>query len=208
MDLGEVLRRRRMCRNFKADPVPAEVIDRLLDRARRAPSAGNTQGWSFLVLDGRPDLDAFWEVEADPAWRELPTLPGVLRAPVIVVPLSSVQSYLDRYSEPDKIAAGMTEAGAWPAPFWVVDVSFATMILLLAVVDEGLGALFFGLRGSPGALRSRFGIPAGWDPIGAVAIGWPEDDRGPAGSAVRGRRPLDEVLHRGRWQNGGVKGQR
>lgn len=199
MELGDVLRRRRMCRNFREDPVPAEVVDRLLDRARRAPSAGNTQGWSFLVLEGKDELEAFWEVESDPSWREFPTLPGVLRAPLIVVPLCSVRRYLDRYSEPDKVAAGMTEAGAWPAPFWVVDVAFATMILLLSVVDEGLGALFFGLRGAPEELRATFGIPPEWDAIGAVAIGWPEEDRGPVGSAVRGRRPAGEVVHRGRW---------
>ena len=197
MELGEVLRRRRMCRNFNGDPVPAEVVDRLLDRARRAPSAGNTQGWSFLVLEGRGQLDAFWEVESEPDWRE--TMPGVLKAPLIVVPLCSVRRYLDRYSEPDKIAAGMTEESSWPAPFWVTDVSFATMILLLSVVDEGLGALFFGLRGSPGTLRAAFGIPPEWQAIGAVAIGWPEEDRGPVGSAVRGRRPVEEVVHRGRW---------
>ncbi|HET7524188.1 MAG TPA: nitroreductase family protein [Acidimicrobiales bacterium] len=199
MELGDVLRRRRMCRNFRDDPVPAEVVDRLLDRARRAPSAGNTQGWSFLVLEGNDQLDAFWDVESDPSWREFPTLPGVLRAPLIVVPLCSVRRYLDRYSEPDKVAAGMTEERAWPAPFWVVDVAFATMILLLSVVDEGLGALFFGLRGAPEDLRARFGVPPEWDAIGAVAIGWPADDRGPVGSAVRGRRPVDEVVHRGRW---------
>ena len=179
--------------------MPAEVADRLLDRARRAPSAGNTQGWSFLVLEGRDQLEAFWEVESDPSWRESPTLPGVLKAPLIVVPLCSVRRYLDRYSEPDKIAAGMTEEGAWPAPFWVVDVAFATMILLLSVVDERLGALFFGLRGAPEDLRGAFGIPPEWEAIGAVAIGWPEEDRGPVGSAARGRRPVDEVVHRGRW---------
>ena len=197
MELAEVLRRRRMCRNFREEAGAPELVDRLLDRARRAPSAGNTQGWSFLVLEGREQLDAFWKVESDPDWRD--TLPGVLKAPVIVVPLCSVQRYLDRYSEPDKIAAGMTEAESWPAPFWVTDVSFATMILLLAVVDEGLGALFFGLRGAPEDLRSAFGIPRGWQAIGAVAIGWPADDRGPVGSAVRGRRPFHEVVHRGRW---------
>ena len=197
MELAEVLRRRRMCRNFKSDPVPAGVVDRLLARARRAPSAGHTQGWSFLVLEGRDQVDAFWEVESEPDWRE--TMPGVLKAPLIVVPLCSVRRYLDRYSEPDKVAAGMTEEASWPAPFWVTDVSFATMILLLSVVDEGLGALFFGLRGSPEDLRAVFGIPPEWQAIGAVAIGWPEDDRGPVGSAVRGRRPADEVVHRGRW---------
>lgn len=199
MDLAEVLRKRRMCRNFTGEPVPPDVVDRLLDRARRAPSAGHTQGWAFLVLEGRAQVDKFWRSDADPAWLENPTLPGVLRAPVIVVPLCSVGAYLDRYSEPDKIEHGMTTEAAWPAPFWVVDVSFATMILLLGAVEEGLGALFFGLRGDPARLAETFGIPDGWQAIGAVALGWPASDRGPAGSAVRGRRSLSEVIHRGEW---------
>jgi nitroreductase len=93
----------------------------------------------------------------------------------------------------------MTTADAWPAPFWVVDVAFATMILLLSAVEEGLGALFFGLRGEPRKLHQSFGIPDGWSAIGAVALGWPAEERGPAGSAARGRRELSEVVHRGRW---------
>ncbi len=52
MQLDEAIRRRRMCRNFSDRPVPPRVVDRLLDRARRAPSAGHTQGWAFLVLEG------------------------------------------------------------------------------------------------------------------------------------------------------------
>jgi nitroreductase len=199
MELADVLRGRRMCRNFSDRPVPPELVDRLLDRARRAPSAGHTQGWAFLVLEGREQVDHFWHADADPDWLEHPTLPGVLRAPVIVVPLYSVRAYLDRYAEPDKIQHGLTSEDSWPAPFWVVDASFATMILLLGVVEEGLGALFFGLRGDPARLRDTFGIPEGWDAIGAVALGWPSTDRGPVGSAVRGRRPLSDVVHRARW---------
>lgn len=199
MELAEVLSRRRMCRNFLERPVEPEVVDRLLDRARRAPSAGNTQGWAFLVLQGRDQLDTFWDIQAEPAWREQPTLPGLLRAPVVVVPFCSADAYLRRYSEPDKAARGLTTAQSWPAPFWLVDVSFATMILLLGAVDEGLGALFFGLRGDPGRFREAFGVPEGWEAIGAVALGWPASDRGPAGSASRGWKPFSEVVHRGRW---------
>lgn len=199
MELGEVLRRRRMCRNFTDLAVPAETVDRLLDRARRAPSAGNTQGWAFLVLEGRDQVERFWRADANPEWLRDPTLPGVVRAPVIVIPLFSVRRYLDRYSEPDKIRHGMTTEAAWPAPFWVVDVSFATMNLLLGAVEEGLGTLFFGLRGDPAELRAAFGIPDDWSAIGAVALGWPAEERGPVGSAARGRRASSEVVHRGGW---------
>jgi nitroreductase len=199
MQLDEAIRRRRMCRNFSDRPVPPEVVDRLLDRARRAPSAGHSQGWAFLVLEGEEQTGRFWAAGSDPEGLRDRTPPGLLRAPVVVVPMCSAAVYLARYSEPDKIAHGLTTPDAWPAPFWTVDVSFATMLLLLGVVEEGLGALFFGLRGDPDRFRREFDVPVGWEAIGAVALGWPGENRGPIGSASRGRRPLTEVVHRGQW---------
>jgi nitroreductase len=200
MELDEAITRRRMCRNFTDQAVPADVVDRLLDRASRAPSAGNTQGWSFLVLEGKEETSRFWEANSDAEWLVRPGLPGLMRAPLIVVPLCSPTAYIARYSEPDKIAQGRTTPDAWPAPFWTVDVAFASMILMLEVVQEGLAALFFGLRpGADGRLRAAFDIPEEWQPIGALAIGWPATDWGPRGSSNRGRRPLGEIVHRGRW---------
>jgi nitroreductase len=196
MDFDEVVRGRRMCRDFAERPVPAEVVEGLLDRARRAPSAGNTQGWSFLVLSEPEDRERFWAQAADPQWLAAPSLPGLVRAPLVVVPWCSRAAYDRRYADPDKASEPPLEVA-----YWVVDVSFAVMLLLLGVVAEGLGSLFFRLRpGVPDRLRGAFGVPAEWEPLGAVAIGWPAGDRGPAGSAAsRPRRPLSEVVHRGRW---------
>jgi nitroreductase len=64
-------------------------------------------------------------------------------------------------------------------------------------VDAGLGALFFGVR-DPGAFRAAFGVPDGYEPIGAIALGYPAADR-PSRSLARGRRPAAEVVHRGGW---------
>jgi nitroreductase len=201
MEMGEAIRRRRMCRNFLAEGVPHQVIDRLIDRARRAPSAGHSQGWAFLVLSGPAETGRFWAATSDRSWLDDPVSAGLQRAPVVIIPLCSPAVYVARYSEPDKLAAGRTSAEAWPIPFWTVDVSFATMLLLLGAVEEGLGALFFGFRSraSIDAMRADFGVPPDWDPIGAVAVGWPADDWGPRGSARRGRRPLQDVIHRGGW---------
>jgi nitroreductase len=192
MDLDEAIRRRRMHRDFSPVPVPPEVVDRLLDRARRAPSAGHTQGWSFLVLETPSSVGSFWTAAADDDWRAAPSLPGLLKAPVVVVPWYSHARYESRYSEPDKASSPALEV-----PYWLVDVSFSVMLLLLGVVAEGLGALFFRLR--PGAeerLREAFGVPPEWSAAGAVAIGQPAEGSAPA---RRPRKVVDEVVHRGHW---------
>jgi nitroreductase len=200
MQLDEAIRRRRMCRHFLESPVPPEVIDRLLERAVRAPSAGHTQGWGFLVLEGRVQTERFWSTDADPAWLRRPDHPGVLLAPVIVVPFCNSQAYVDRYASSDKSGSGLAglDAGAWPAPYWLIDTAFATMLLLLGAVEEELGALFFRTHGDPSRLRAEFGVPAGWDPIGAVALGWPAPSAAGGGRRAT-RRPREEVIHRGAW---------
>jgi nitroreductase len=196
----EVVRRRRMVRSFEDRPVEREVVDGMLDLARRAPSAGYSQGTEFLVLDRPEDRDRYWSISfAGEDERERFRWQGLFRAPVLVLPMSNERAYLDRYSEPDKAPAGLQEADAWPVPYWDVDAGMATMVLLLAAVDAGLGALFFGIFGGEPELLQAFGVPAEYRPIGTVAIGHPAEG-GPTGSsATRQRRPFDEVVHRGGW---------
>jgi nitroreductase len=197
MELEEAIRRRRMVRNFEDRPVPAASLERILDHGRRAPSAGHTQGAAFLVLEGADEVGRFWDCTFPADRRPGFRWPGLFRAPVVIVPCASKEAYLDRYAEPDKGWADRSEA-RWPVPYWDIDCGFATMAMLLTAVDEGLGALFFGVFDGLPALRAAFGIPDGFHPIGAVALGWPAPDE-PSPSLGRGRRPLDDVVHRGRW---------
>jgi nitroreductase len=95
-----------MCRSFVDRPVDPGIVDRLLGRARRAPSAGHTQGWAWLVLEGEALTRRFWAVDADPSWLARPTHPGLLRAPVILVPLTNPSAYAQRYRDADKTAVG------------------------------------------------------------------------------------------------------
>ncbi len=185
-----------MHRRFLDRPVPPDVVDRLLDRARRAPSAGHTQGWDWLVLEGGEQTGRFWALDADPAWLAAPDHPGLLRAPVLIVPLARRAAYTERYREADKRTGGPDR---WSVPYWLVDTAFATMLLLLGAVDEGLGALFFALHGDAAATVAAFGVPDDRQPLGAVALGWPEPDEPPGASAARARRSLDDQVHRGRW---------
>jgi nitroreductase len=199
MEFQDVVRRRRMVRSYTAEPVGPAALDRVLRNAVRAPSAGFSQGWSFLVLDTPADVARYWDLfagEGEPdAW-----LTGMRTAPVLVLPCSSKAAYLSRYAQADKGWTDQDEA-RWPMPFWHMDTAMAVMLMLQTVVDEGLGACYFGIPPSHDAqVRTAFGIPPEWSPIGAVAIGHPAPVGGTAGSPARRRRtPMEQVVHRGRW---------
>ena len=200
MEFAELIQSRRMVRAFDGRPVEPEVLEHVLDAARRAPSAGNSQGWAFVVLEG-DDTRKFWDVTLPEDRRETFRWQHLLDAPVVILPLASREAYLTRYSEPDKISTGLADPTRWPVPYWQIDTAFATMLLLLAIEDAGLGALFFGVFRNGEKLLAELDVPGGYDLIGAVAIGYRrEDDDGPGRSAERPRRSLEEIVHRGGWQ--------
>jgi nitroreductase len=200
MELTDVVRRRRMIRRYSSRPVEPAVLDRILQNALHAPSAGFSQGWAFLVLDNPADVARFWRstaedgLEAPDGW-----LQGMTTAPVVIVPLSNKDAYLDRYAEPDKGWSDRDES-RWPVPYWDIDTGMASLLMLLTVVDEGLGACFFGIPpAAVGSFRGEFGVPEGYMPIGAITVGYRAEDAGTKGSARRRRRPVEEVVHRGSW---------
>jgi nitroreductase len=197
VDFQEVVQRRRMVRNFDDRPLDPDVVERILANGLRAPSAGFTQGWAFLVLEGRDQTERFWAASfGDAADRDRFRWQGLFNAPLLIVALSHKDAYLDRYAEPDKGWTDRDEAH-WPVPYWDVDTGFAALLMLLTAVDAGLGALFFGVFESA-RLRAAFGVPDAYSPVGALAVGHPRpDERSP--SLARGRRPLDDVVHRGGW---------
>jgi nitroreductase len=183
-----------------ARAVEPAVLERLVDLASRAPSAGKTQGWHLVVLQ-RPETGRFWDITLPPAERASFAWPGLLDAPVVALVLADPDAYVARYAEPDKAAAGLGEsAEAWPVPYWTVDAAFATMTLLLAAEAEGLGTLFFGVFQGEDELRTELGIPGGLLLLGVVALGWPAPQPArPGTSASRPRRRPAEIIHQGRW---------
>lgn len=195
MEFQEVVRRRRMVRAFEDRPLDPDVVDRILANAQRAPSAGFSQGFAFLALDARDQLDRFWAaVSTGPSRHE-----RVYAAPLIVVCFANKDAYLDRYAQPDKGWTDRDES-RWAAPYWDIDAGFAALLMLLTAVDAGLGALFFGVAPDKvPALRAAFGVPDAYAPIGAVAVGHAAPDDIPSPSLKLGRRPPAEVIHRNRW---------
>jgi nitroreductase len=201
MELREAIRRRRMVRDY--DPsrrLPREQLDGLLELAIRAPSAGFSQGWRFLVLDDPGAIAAFWAAtrEDGPAdsWFD-----GMTRAPALIIALSEKAIYLDRYAEPDKGWADRAESH-WPVPYWHIDTGMASLLILLGAVDDGLVSCLFGVPGDRwDAVRAAFAIPGGLDPVAVISLGYPN----PAGTEVRspslkrGCRPVTEVTRYNRF---------
>src|SRR4051812_17132840 len=200
MEFADVVRRRRMVRNYTDEPVDPAVVDRALAHAVRAPSAGFSQGWGFLVLDTPHDVRRYWSATADDLDEPDEWLAGMMRAPVVIVPCSSKAAYLGRYAEPDKGWTDRDEA-RWPVPFWHMDAAMASLLILQTAVDEGLGSCFFGIPPHhESALRDAFGIPPECDPVGAITLGHRSPDEAPSGSAnKRRRKPQTDVVHRGSW---------
>lgn len=205
MELRDVIARRRMVRSFTDEPVPREAVDRMLAHAVRAPSAGFSQGWAFLVLDTPDDVARFWDATTPAGRAGTPDrwITGMRRAPVVVVPLAREKAYRERYAEADKARGGEPQDPheRWGVPYWFVDTGMASLLALLTAVDEGLGACFFGVPADRvPALREAFGVPEDHAPVGAIAVGHPAREQTVRGSgARRRRRPLEEVVHRGRW---------
>ncbi len=197
MEFVDVVRKRRMVRHFKPDPIDPDVVDNLMRLAQRAPSAGYTQGQSFVVV-------------TDPALRKAVARtcgeaesggtafghPWISEAPVQAIACVSEAAYHQRYQESDKLQKDGTEI-VWPVPFWYVDIGCSVMVLLLGVVDAGLTAGYAGIIDTP-ALKALIGIPDDVTPVGVIPIGYPDSDI-PSPSLKRGRRTFDDFVHRERW---------
>jgi nitroreductase len=201
MEFSDVVRRRKMVRSYTDEPVDPALVDLALRHATRAPSAGFSQGWSFLVLDTPEDTARYWDLfVGDEEWEADGWLRGMRTAPVLVLPCASKAAYLSRYAEADKGWTDEDEA-RWPMPYWYMDTAMAVMLILQTAVDQGLGACYFGIPPRHDAeVRAEFGIPADVDPIGVVSLGHAAPTGGAKGSPTRRqRKPLEEIVHRGSW---------
>jgi nitroreductase len=202
MELDEAIRRRAMVRSFSSDPVDRTVVDGLLRAAFRSPTAGNTGGTAWVVLEGQAQTQRYWETATDGDWRNRNQrrASGLMRAPVVMLAYASPEVYVARYAETDKAASGLGGgADRWPVPYWFGDAAFGVMAVLLAAVDAGLGACILGaFRGEP-ELAQQLGVPEGWRLFCAVVLGYP-DERDQLSQSVGRRGPgRVERVHWGQW---------
>jgi len=194
-----LVRSRRMVRRFTEGPVPTDLVEGIVRLGLRAPSAGFSQGWDFVVLDDAVARQRFWAATSDADTEPDSWLRGVGAAPVLILCCSDKQRYLHRYAEPDKPWQDGSDEH-WPTPYWDVDTGMAAMIMLLAATDVGLGSLFFGVPGERiTAVLDAFDIPTDRRIIGVIALGWPAESVPSGSTRVRKRRQVSEVVHRNRF---------
>ena len=198
MEVLDAIRTCRAMRYLRPDPVPEEMLREILEAATCAPSPGNSQGWDFIVVK-------------DPPMR--PELAGILRdgirpllPPAAAGPdpskrrlLESAHHLIDHALEVPvwvMVCGRPVYPAAAPSADWIASAVYpAAQNVLLAARALGLGATFTTWHlPSEAAVRELLGIPPEARIAVTIPIGWPARDFGP----VR-RRPLDEVVHWGRW---------
>jgi len=170
--LDDLLGRRRMVRRFTDAPVPAAQVRRLLRAANRAPSAGNTRPWAFVVARAARRRRALARAALGQDF--------VAAAPVVIVACADARRSRARYAVRGDLYA-------------VVDTAFAAMLLLLAAVEERLGACFVGALDED-AVRRVLRLPAAVRPLAVIPIGHPAES-----PPAQELRALDAVIHDETW---------
>jgi nicotinate-nucleotide--dimethylbenzimidazole phosphoribosyltransferase len=201
--LYAVVAARRDVRRYRPDPVPDDVLRRVLAAGHAAPSVGHSQPWRFVVvrdaavrdraavLTDRERLRQAAQMEPDAARRLLDLqLEGVREAPLGIVVCC------DRRTP----AAGVLGRATFPdADLW--SCAAAIQNLWLAARAEGLGMGWVTLF-RPEELAGLVGLPDGVATLGWLCLGWP-DERPPAPGLERAgwsrRLPLDAVVVEDRW---------
>jgi nitroreductase len=201
VDFREILKQRRMVRNYEREPVPRETLERIVATVRRAPSGGFSQGLRLVVVTEAETRAAIARLVGEEESVAEGFEPWISQAPAHVVVWTREEDYHERYRKPDKLQEG--EEIAWPAPYWYVDAGAAMMLMLLAAIDEGLAAGVFGVPASEApVLAELLDVPADFRFVAVVTLGRAAPD--PRWSAVTSRttqrrKPVDELVRWERW---------
>jgi nitroreductase len=208
MDFTEVVRKRRSIRRYGPEPVDPAAIDRILDIGTRGPTAGYSQGQSYIVITEPATIQQLMDEmdrqgqelvgsSAQEAQPETEPEPPAFGAPVLIIACTNEADYHRRYQRPDKILPDGSEI-PWPAPYWYVDSGCGIMLLLLAAVNEGLDACLIGIPFDVKPWQKMLGMPEEVMPVGTILIGHRAADEEKRDLKSR-RRPWEDYVHRGRW---------
>jgi nitroreductase len=200
VEFREILKRRRMVRAYEPEPIPRETLERIVGTVRRAPSAGFSQGQRLLVITDPEQRKAVADAAGEEFYVEKGFGPWISGAAALVVVCTREEDYHDRYRQPDKVNEEGEEI-EWSFPYWHADAGAAGMLILLAAIDEGLGAAVFGVP-APNMHRMReiLNVPEDLAIVEVIALGRPAPNDPSDRLSSRGTRPrraLDELV---RWE--------
>jgi nitroreductase len=174
MDLDEVIRTRRSVRDYRPTPIPSDVLDRVLNAARIAPSGSNRQPTRLIVVTDRKTKDELVPMCHGQAF--------VATTPVVIVACGKDIKY---------------NRGEWMGRYsMIVDVTIAVDHLTLAARAEGLGTCWIGSFNNA-ELKKYFKLPDDVDVVALTPLGYPE---GEVFTGPQGRIPLDGFAYRERWK--------
>lgn len=166
MEFYDVIKKRKSVRTYKKDPIPDEVLNRILEATRNAPSAKNLQPWKFIIVKD----------------------PKIIKE---LVPACNNQQFIAE--APIVICAVGLENQAWGkmGGYWrslEVDVTIAFEHLVLAAANEGLGTCWIGAY-QEAEVKKVLKIPDGVKVIALTPLGHPAQE-----PLVRPRKPLSEII--------------
>lgn len=174
LSFAAVVKRRAMVRAYKSDPVPEGKIQHLLEYAVRAPSAGNLQPWEFIVVKSPETRAKLTKAAFDQT--------SVASAPVTIVTCADIQRAGSKY-------------GARGSFYSLVDASFASLLILLGAVEQGLGACFVGSY-NPEEVVKLLALPDHVRPVGLITLGYPAEPPRKPGTP---KLPLSKLVHAEKW---------
>ena len=207
MNVSEAIRQRRSIRKFRSDPVPDEVIEKLLESARLAPSGSNRQPWRFIVVTDAKEKAELRQICFEQAFIE--------EAPVVLVCCADLTAYSvesKRKRSQEFIDHGVTEtlSGRFADPAFresfmnepvselrtfltagVANTYIAIEHIVLSATALGLGTCWVGALGEEGEINSLFGLPETTFVVAVLPIGYPAVVPPP-----RPRLALSEILLR------------
>lgn len=196
MEFADILKRRRMVRHFRTDPVPTEALARIGAAAQRAPSAGFSQGQRLVIVTRPEVMQRLAMIVSEEDYTRDGFHPWISQCGAQIIPCVSEHLYHERYQQPDKVDEDGREID-WPIPFWWMDVGCTVMLILMAAINEGLAAGFASAE-SPPKLQAELGIPDHFTPVGVIPVGWPLEDQ-PSSSLKRGKVKPGDFVRWERW---------
>jgi nitroreductase len=171
MSVLEVIQKRRSVRKYKENPIPEEVLLRVLEAARLAPSGKNFQPWKFIIVKDKALKEKLARASAGQFF--------IAKAPIIIVGCGF----------PDNCYARM---GRYMKS-WSVDVTIALEHLILQAQEEGLGTCWIGSFEEE-EVKAILNVPEEVKVLALTPLGYPDEIPPP-----RGRKSLDEIISYDRY---------